>query len=242
SGPASSDPNPVTFGKHAATAQFFQGTVDDVRIYNRALSLAEIQTDMSTPVGGAPPPDTTPPSAPSNLTATAVSSTQINLSWTAATDNVGVTGYQLERCQGASCSTFALIASPTTTTFSDTGATAGTSYSYRVRAQDAATNLGPYSNIASATTPTADPSVVGQWTAPFTTPIKVVHVASLFTGQVLMWDAFDAGQQAYLWDPASGNFTFVPSPNNVFCSAQTVLPDGRVIAFGGHSGVSFDGT
>ena len=45
--------------------------------------------------------DTQPPTAPSNLTATAVSQSQINLSWTASTDTVGVTGYKVERCQGA---------------------------------------------------------------------------------------------------------------------------------------------
>jgi len=86
---------------------------------------------------------------PSNLTAT-VSGSQINLSWTASTDNVGVTGYLVERCLGAGCTTFAQIATPTATTYSDTGLTPG-SYSYRVRATDAAGNLSPYSNVASAT-------------------------------------------------------------------------------------------
>lgn len=47
--------------------------------------------------------DTQAPTVPSNFTATAVSPSQVNLSWTASTDNVGVTGYQVERCQGASC-------------------------------------------------------------------------------------------------------------------------------------------
>ena len=42
-------------------------------------------------------PDTTKPSKPAGLTATAVSSSQINLSWTASTDNVGVTGYRIYR-------------------------------------------------------------------------------------------------------------------------------------------------
>src|SRR5207247_2393900 len=94
-------------------------------------------------------PDTTPPSAPSNLTATAASSTQINLSWTAATDNVGVTGYLIERCQGAGCSSFAQVATTTgATTFSDVGLAASTSYSYRVRANDGAGNLGPFSGTA----------------------------------------------------------------------------------------------
>ena len=51
-------------------------------------------------------PDTEPPSAPGPLTATAVSGTQIDVSWGAATDNVGVAGYRLERCQGVGCSAF----------------------------------------------------------------------------------------------------------------------------------------
>ena len=41
--------------------------------------------------------DITPPTAPTGLTATGVSTTQINLSWTASTDNVGVTGYRVFR-------------------------------------------------------------------------------------------------------------------------------------------------
>ncbi len=101
----------------------------------------------------APPPDTTPPTAPGNLTVTAVSTTQINLSWTASTDNVGVTGYKVERCSGAACSNFTQIATPTTTTYSDTGLTASTSYSYRVRATDAAGNLSTYSNSGPVSTP-----------------------------------------------------------------------------------------
>ena len=96
--------------------------------------------------------DATPPSAPSSLSATPANQTQINLTWNAATDNVGVTGYRVERCQGASCTGFAQIATPTATNFNDTGLTAGTSYSYQVRAVDAAGNLGSYTSVASATT------------------------------------------------------------------------------------------
>ncbi len=97
-------------------------------------------------------PDTTAPTAPAGLTAIAASSTQINLSWTAATDNVGVTGYRLERCAGTGCTTFVEIASPTMTSYVDTGLTASTLYRYQVRAIDAAGNLGSYSTIAQATT------------------------------------------------------------------------------------------
>ena len=130
----------------------FNGRLDDVRIYGRALTQAEIQADMNTPIAGGSG-DATPPTAPSNLSATAASSTQVNLSWSAATDNVAVTGYRLERCQGAGCSGFVEIAQPTATTFADSGRSASTSYSYRVRAVDAAGNLGPYSGTASTTTP-----------------------------------------------------------------------------------------
>jgi len=49
-----------------------------------------------------------------------------------------VTGYRVERCQGAGCTTFAQVATPTGTSFSDTGLAAGMSYSYQVRAADAA--------------------------------------------------------------------------------------------------------
>ena len=83
------------------------------------------------------------------------SSSQITLTWTASTDNVGVTGYRVERCQGPACTTFAQVATPTATTFSDTGLAASTSYSYRVRAADAAGNLSAYSSNASATTMSA---------------------------------------------------------------------------------------
>jgi chitodextrinase len=63
-----------------------------------------------------------------------------------------VTAYLVERCQGAACSAFAQIGTASGTSFNDTGLSANTSYSYRVRATDAAGNLGPYSNVASATT------------------------------------------------------------------------------------------
>ncbi len=99
--------------------------------------------------------DTTPPTAPSGLSATAASSTQINLGWTASTDNVGVTGYRVERCQGAGCTNFAQVATPTGTSFNDTGRSPSTTYRYQVRAADAAGNLSAYSSDRDATTPAA---------------------------------------------------------------------------------------
>ncbi|HET9994577.1 MAG TPA: fibronectin type III domain-containing protein [Candidatus Acidoferrum sp.] len=92
--------------------------------------------------------------APSNLTATAAGFTQINLSWTAATETGGtISQYLIERCAGAGCNNFAPVGSSVMTTFNDTGLTPAISYSYRVRATDAANNRGPYSLTVTASTP-----------------------------------------------------------------------------------------
>jgi hypothetical protein len=92
--------------------------------------------------------------APANLTATPASSSQINLAWSAASETGGtVSGYLIERCQGSGCSTFAQIATASTTGYSDTGLAASTSYSYRVRATDGGGDTGPYSGVATTATP-----------------------------------------------------------------------------------------
>ena len=127
--------------------------------------------------------DTTPPSAPASLTATANGSSGINLSWAASTDNVGVTGYRVERCQGASCTTFTQIATPTTTSFGDSGLAANTTYRYRVRASDAAANLGVYSPISSATT-----TATLDTTAP-SAPASLTATANGSSGINLSWAA-----------------------------------------------------
>lgn len=101
------------------------------------------------------PVDTTAPGIPANLAAAATSASQITLNWAAAMDNVGVTGYRLERCTGAGCTGFAQIATPAGTSYSDTGRSSNTTYVYRVRAYDAAGNVSGFSPSASATTPDA---------------------------------------------------------------------------------------
>ena len=93
--------------------------------------------------------------APSNLAATSAGSTQINLSWTAATEIGGtITSYIVEHCAGLNCantpSNFTQAGSTAALAFSDTGLTTSTPYSYRVRATDGA-NFSSYSNVATAT-------------------------------------------------------------------------------------------
>ena len=92
-----------------------------------------------------------PPSAPGNLVATATGVSQIHLSWAASTDNVRVTGYLLER-QDPGSANFVQVGTTTGTSYSDTNLAAGSAYSYRVRATDAAQNLSDYSAVASVTT------------------------------------------------------------------------------------------
>ena len=93
-------------------------------------------------------PDTTSPSPPTTVTAAAVSHTEIDLGWSGAADNVGVTGYQIFR-DGA------LIASVggSPTNYADTGLAPDTTYAYTIRAVDAAGNVSVDSTPASAKTP-----------------------------------------------------------------------------------------
>ena len=99
-------------------------------------------------------PDTTAPSTPTGLSGTAVSSSQINLTWTTSTDNVAVTGYKIFR-NGTQ------IATSATNSYSNTGLTASTAYRYTVSAYDAASNNSVQSTSVSVTTPagTSAPTV-----------------------------------------------------------------------------------
>jgi hypothetical protein len=93
-----------------------------------------------------PVPPVTPPAAPVNLAARAVSNSRIDLTWTDSSDNE--TNFELERCEGRGrCRTFMLIASPgqNVVAFSDVGLAANTQYTYRVRATNEA-GTSDYSN------------------------------------------------------------------------------------------------
>jgi chitodextrinase len=99
--------------------------------------------------------DTTPPFAPTNLAATAISFSQINLSWTASTDpDSPVAGYNIYR-NGAQ------VGTATGTAYSDTGLAASTTYTYTVTAFDPSGNLSPASQPANATTFTPSPLPAG---------------------------------------------------------------------------------
>jgi chitodextrinase len=155
---------------------------------------AAVVVDLSAAAAG----DTTAPSAPSGLSATAASATSVNLSWTAAVDDVGVTGYDVWR-NGAALASSA----GTGTTFTDSTAAASTTYSYTVRARDAAGNVSPESAPATATTPAAAD------TTPPTAPTGLTAAAASATSVNLSWTA---------------------STDNVGVTAYRVVRDGATVA------------
>lgn len=146
----------------------------------------------------APTPDTTPPSAPASLVASTVGATQINLSWQSATDNVGVAAYEVLR-NGTT------ITTTMTTTYSDVNVSPATTYTYTVRAKDAAGNVGPLSAAAQTTTPaapdTAPPSVT------INSPTLNQTVSGTITVQGAVGDNIAVSQVQFKVD----NGAFVPA-------------------------------
>ncbi|MFI6408617.1 glycosyl hydrolase family 18 protein [Streptomyces sp. NPDC050548] len=109
--------------------------------------------------GGTTVPGDAAPSAPGTPTASSITDTSVNLSWSAATDDKGVKNYDVLR-DGTK------VATVTTTSYTNTGLTAGTDYSYTVQARDTADQTGPVSGSVAVhttggtTTPPATGSAV----------------------------------------------------------------------------------
>ncbi|WCR29849.1 glycosyl hydrolase family 18 protein [Paenibacillus thiaminolyticus] len=111
-----------------------------------------------------PEPDTEPPKAPADLAVTGFSSTAVSLSWSAASDNVGVTGYEVYR-NGTLAGTTAIPS------YTVTGLTPDTSYSFAVKAKDAAGNASASSAAVTVTTAPGGPDpnpalgklLIGYW-------------------------------------------------------------------------------
>jgi lysophospholipase L1-like esterase/chitodextrinase len=159
-----------------------------------------------------PTADATAPTVPTGLTALPASATQINLSWNASTDNVGVAGYRVFRNGVA-------LATTSSTAYQDGGLAADMSYYYSVQAYDSASNQSSISAAVSATTGAA-PRITGfSWNvnfpAPPGVPITFTAVAtgggaveyrfltySTATGWVVMREY--SGANAFTWFPPLG--------------------------------------
>ena len=190
----------ATAGSYTATAPLFSsGTWVMQMVAFRAAS-------------GGGGPDTQAPTAPGNLSATVTAATQIDLAWTAATDNVAVTSYLVERCVGSSyCTDYVQIGTTTGTSFSNTGLAFGTRYRYRVRATDAAGNLGPYSDQRQRRSP---PSRTPR---PPTAPSALEATAPPFT----------AGQINLAWTGSTDNVGVAVLPHRTLPSAPAAAASPR---------------
>ncbi|GEM_PF-948169 len=147
-----------------STTYTYQVAAEDAD-HNLSAPCAGVQATTTT--------DVTPPTVPTGLNATAVSRSQVNLTWTASTDHVGVAGYRIFR-NGVAVGTSA------TTSYSDTGLWGNTQYTYKVSAFDAKGNESAQSSQAVVTTPSVTDIImdnpagvyVGAWTSATATPGK----------------------------------------------------------------------
>ena len=85
----------------------------------------------------------------------------------------------------------------------------------------------------------ANAAVAGQWGSPFTWQALAIHASLLPNGKILTWGRSD--HVPVLWDPATGSFGTATRPADLFCSGHALLPDGRLLVAGGHSGTDNQG-
>ena len=211
------DSNSWRIGAYGSSPSgFFDGSVDDVRIYNQALTQTQVQTDMATPAG---PVDTTPPAAPTNFAITSRTPSTITTSWTAATDNVAVTAYNLYR-NGTRVGT---VSAPATS-FTFDSLACGSTYTLEVEAADGAGNISPRTPLT-ASTAACD-------TTPPTVSVTSPTGGSILTGSVtLQASASDdtAVSEVSFWVDGSQ----VGSPDNA--PPYTLSWDTRTTSNGTHT-------
>ncbi len=168
------------------------------RIYRPdELMMLYYANSTAAPIEEAPPPTTVAPNAPTNLTATAISSTQINLSWTAPSGTV--TGYTIRRATNSGFTTGVVDIPTTTNSYSNINLVAASQYFYKVLASNSAGN-SPYSAMTEQTTLAAPPPPPPQ---PTGSSIKI-NCGGL-TGSPAGWsdDMYNlAGSEVYTYDDA----------------------------------------
>ncbi|MFC1430448.1 cellulose binding domain-containing protein [Streptacidiphilus sp. N1-3] len=174
----------------------------------QGLATSSFSFNATSGTGGGGGGDTQPPTAPSNLAVSGTTSSSAALSWTGSTDNVGVTGYNVYR--GGT-----LVGTATGTSYTDTGLSASTGYSYTVKAVDAAGNLSAASNSVTATTQAgsggggsgsgcaASLAVTNQWNPGFTDTVTVTNRGTSAThGWTVTWTWPNGQQETSAWNAA----------------------------------------
>ncbi|MEA2207440.1 MAG: hypothetical protein QOE77_4216, partial [Blastocatellia bacterium] len=157
----------------------------------------------------APAIDPTPPSAPTNVSGSAASANQVSLAWSASTDNVGVTNYNIYR--GANGATPSLLAARTdnATTYTDTSVLASTTYTYQVQAADAAGNSSAMSAPTTVTTPASTDTTAP--TAPSALSAEAVFYNEIDLGWTASTDSGTgvSGYRVYRRGPGESSFTLL---------------------------------
>jgi mannan endo-1,4-beta-mannosidase len=189
-----------------------------------------------------PGPDNSPPSVPGTPVASGITATGATLNWTASTDNVGVTGYNVHREQGA---TDPLLASPGTNSVALTGLTPATQYQVYVRARDAAGNLSGNSALVTFTTLSSGGGggcrvayTATNWGGGggFTGGVTITNTgATAVNGWNLVW-SFTAGQRV----DAMWNATFTQPTTTV--TATNMPYNATIGANGGSVNFGFNGS
>ncbi|MFJ1702671.1 glycoside hydrolase family 6 protein [Kitasatospora sp. NPDC088346] len=163
----------------------------------------ELVRNAYPPLGGSGA-DTTAPSVPAGLRSTAVTASGVSLAWTASTDNVGVTAYDVYR--GG-----VLVGSTAATSYGDTGLSAATAYGYTVRARDAAGNASAPSAALVVTTSagggggnagcSASYAVSSDWGAGFNANVTVTNTGTkAVTSWRVTWSWGGNQQVTNLWN------------------------------------------
>ncbi|MEO3813543.1 cellulose binding domain-containing protein [Sphaerisporangium sp. B11E5] len=184
-------------------------------------------------------PDTTAPSRPGTPAASSITSAGATLSWTASTDNVGVTGYTVYREAGT---TDVSVGTPATNSFALTGLSASTSYTFYVVARDAAGNTSQASGPVTFTTTgggtggcTATYRITNSWQGGFQGEVTVRNNGtSAITGWTVAWTFANGQTITQIW---SGTHT----QSGASVSVRNVAYNGNVGA-GATASFGFNGS
>jgi chitodextrinase len=178
-------------GTACSSDYYLRLTNDGGRMLKGQIALTSTRPTQPVAGGG----DTTAPSAPGNLHATASTDTTVALAWNASTDNVGVTGYNVQQVNGSNNTA---VGTTTGTAFTISGLTASTTYTFTVTAHDAAGNVSSPSN--SVTVTTSAPSGNNTDLA-----LHQPVTASSYTQSYVAGNAVDGDANSY-WESANNAF------------------------------------
>jgi mannan endo-1,4-beta-mannosidase len=207
------------------------------RFFNGANGIAQTSEEAAVYGGGGTPDDEVAPSRPGTPSASSVTANSTRLSWTASTDNVGVTGYDVVRVSGAGETT---VATSATNSAQVTGLSAATGYTFAVYARDAAGNRSARSATVNVTTQSGGSSpascsvayrVVGEWQSGFQGEIVVGNTGSAVLTNWTLAFSFANGQTvSNMWGgtaaQSGGSVTVTPA------SYTSSIPAGGSVTLG----------